>query len=328
MQNKNTYIILGGIVILGTVFYFYNKNKNKKTDASTDSDSDKNKAVDKEVDKADGKTDVKADGKTDVKTDVKTDGKTDGKKEDKKYSFPFTTKEEGNKFREFVNAKYPDYAKKEAISKSGELNSYVEKAWVKYGKEYNTYKASPNKFEAQKKLIQKYATGIKSEATYLNQAPTTFVSNWSDAIKSKSKYFVYANQIYSSWTGVRFYDSNPINKKFYASKSGLIAKLNPSNSSSAFEVKKNTYLGKVKDIRKVGSDVWFYLPEESLVYKWYKSNYVSPQKSSIENKKSTNKLGEVQNAKITQIITSSTFDGSITDEIEFSGFDNNFDLDF
>ena len=47
MQNKNTYIILGGIVILGTVFYFYNKNKNKKTDASTDKADDK--ADDKEL---------------------------------------------------------------------------------------------------------------------------------------------------------------------------------------------------------------------------------------------------------------------------------------
>ena len=39
MKNKNTYMILGGIVILGTIFYFYNKNKNKKTDASTDANS-------------------------------------------------------------------------------------------------------------------------------------------------------------------------------------------------------------------------------------------------------------------------------------------------
>ena len=36
MKNKNTYMILGGILILGTIYYFYNKNKNKKTDASTD----------------------------------------------------------------------------------------------------------------------------------------------------------------------------------------------------------------------------------------------------------------------------------------------------
>ena len=179
------------------------------------------------------------------------------------------------------------------------MNSYVEKAWVKYGKEY---KISPNKFEEQKKLIQKYGTGTKSEATYLNKADKTFVSNWSDAIKSKSKYFVYANQIYSTYDGVRFYDSNPINKKFYASKSGLIAKANPSNSSSAYNVTKNTDLGKVKNIKKVGSDVWFYMPEKSLVYKWYNSKYVSTKKSS--------------------------FDGSITDEVEFSGFDNNFDLDF
>ena len=36
MKNKKIYMILGGIIILGTIFYFYNKNKNKKIDASTD----------------------------------------------------------------------------------------------------------------------------------------------------------------------------------------------------------------------------------------------------------------------------------------------------
>jgi len=65
MKNKNIYMILGGIVILGTIFYFYNKNKNKKTDALTDGDSDKtddktdDKTVDKPVEKPVDKSDIK-----------------------------------------------------------------------------------------------------------------------------------------------------------------------------------------------------------------------------------------------------------------------------
>jgi len=52
------------------------------------------------------------------------------------FTFPFKTKEEGNKFREWVNTKDPAYAKKNKLSKSGELNDYVERAWVVYGAEY------------------------------------------------------------------------------------------------------------------------------------------------------------------------------------------------
>tara|TARA_R100001460_G_scaffold77972_1_gene118923 strand:- start:7790 stop:9373 length:1584 start_codon:yes stop_codon:yes gene_type:complete len=47
------------------------------------------------------------------------------------------SKEEGNKFRQWVNANYPDYAKKINLSKEGPMNnSYIRKAWQKYGQEY------------------------------------------------------------------------------------------------------------------------------------------------------------------------------------------------
>jgi hypothetical protein len=117
MKNKNIYMILGGIVILGTVFYFYNKNKNKKTDASTD------KADDKADDKTDDKTDDKEDGKTDVKTDVKTDGKItekDPKVQSKlKAAFTKITKSCGKKPRTKKNKKsYNDCLNKLKESKS------------------------------------------------------------------------------------------------------------------------------------------------------------------------------------------------------------------
>ena len=74
MKNKKIYMILGGIIILGTIFYFYNKNKNKKIDASTDKADDKtdDKPVDKPVDKPYSPT--KPVDKSDIKPNVVTNG--------------------------------------------------------------------------------------------------------------------------------------------------------------------------------------------------------------------------------------------------------------
>jgi hypothetical protein len=54
------------------------------------------------------------------------------------YTFPFKTVTQGNDFRAWVNKKYPDYAKSIQLDVKGSLNSYVQKAWEKYGWEYNT----------------------------------------------------------------------------------------------------------------------------------------------------------------------------------------------
>lgn len=62
---------------------------------------------------------------------------------------PFKNREEGNKFREWVNDNYPGYAKREDLSRSGPYNnSYIKKAWDKYGRVYvksmeNTQKNEP-----------------------------------------------------------------------------------------------------------------------------------------------------------------------------------------
>ena len=51
--------------------------------------------------------------------------------------YPFTTEAEGNTFRAWVIAKDPTYAKSISLSATGKLNSYVQKAWDKYGTEYS-----------------------------------------------------------------------------------------------------------------------------------------------------------------------------------------------
>ena len=84
-----------------------------------------------------------------VKSKVFGDSSTQSTK-NTKVNIPFTNREEGNKFREWVNDKYPDYAKSEDFSRSGPHdNSYIINAFKIYGKEYvksmaNTQKNEPN----------------------------------------------------------------------------------------------------------------------------------------------------------------------------------------
>lgn len=56
-------------------------------------------------------------------------------------SIPFKNNGEGNKFREWVNEKYPEYAKEIQLDKKSEKengfkNDYIKKAWEKHGEEY------------------------------------------------------------------------------------------------------------------------------------------------------------------------------------------------
>jgi hypothetical protein len=57
---------------------------------------------------------------------------------------PFKTKEDGDKFREWVNKKYPDWAKENKLDASGsENNSYIRKAYSQYGSEYEKSTSAP-----------------------------------------------------------------------------------------------------------------------------------------------------------------------------------------
>jgi hypothetical protein len=52
-------------------------------------------------------------------------------------STPFETTSDGNAFRFWVNFNYPDYARTIDLDLTGEYNnSYIKKAYMKYGIEY------------------------------------------------------------------------------------------------------------------------------------------------------------------------------------------------
>lgn len=59
--------------------------------------------------------------------------------ETKTSSLPFKNSVEGNQFREWVNNTHPDYAKSIGLDRRGShTNSYIQKAWLKYGLQYKT----------------------------------------------------------------------------------------------------------------------------------------------------------------------------------------------
>ena len=56
-------------------------------------------------------------------------------------TFPIKNKIEGDKFRNWVNNTYPEYAKEIDLDPEGKYdNSYIKKAWSKYGEEYTKLK--------------------------------------------------------------------------------------------------------------------------------------------------------------------------------------------
>jgi hypothetical protein len=225
----------------------------------------------------------------------------------KSFTFPFTTEAEGNKFRAFVIAKDPTFAKKIDLSATGKLNSYVQKAWEKYGAEYQKSPAvSTTSTTATTNLSKNIDTiigasmGAKAEKTYLLKTNVEYVNKWADAIKNKKNAFIWANQVYRTKTGDKVLEYNPIGRKYYAKITGEIGKLNPSDDSTAVRWDKGKELGKVTSV-SYNNGVWLYIPSMN-IYKWYKVDYVTTTKPS------------------------SSFSGG--EEEIWAGFDNNFDITF
>ena len=195
------------------------------------------------------------------------------------FTFPFKTVTEGNAFRLWVNTKYPDYAKKEKLDKTGKLNSFVEKAWIKYGAEYVKAKPEivPNDAEQQEK--DKYVVKINKETgiekSKLQYKMLNYLKQWNDSYSSDITYFIFANQVYRKRTGERISLYNPLKKQVklnngaYAYKSSSLTstKTNALGYSEKNEVKAMIYNGTDKIL-------WLYLPDLNYTYRWVKLNDV------------------------------------------------------
>jgi hypothetical protein len=182
-----------------------------------------------------------------------------------------------------------------------------QNAFDKYGSDYlksllpvsNNIKTESQLEKDINTIIQR-ASGNKSQKFYLQKANSVFIQNWAKSIRNNKSAFIWENQIYSTGNGEVVLDFNPIGRTFYTSKSGKIAKTSPSKSSQEWYVNKGVNLGKATDY-EYNNGLWIYLPSSGSVYKWY----------SIFD--------------ITKTKPSSSFEG-VTEQFEFSAFDNNLDL--
>ena len=196
------------------------------------------------------------------------------------FTFPFKTVTEGNAFRLWVNTKYPAYAKAEKLDKTGKLNSFVEKAWKKYGADYVKAKPEvvPNDAEQQQK--DKYVSKINKETgiekSKLQYKMLNYLKQWNDSYSSDITYFIFANQVYRKRTGERISLYNPLKKQVklnngaYAYKSSSLTstKTNALGYSEKDEVKAMIYNGTDKIL-------WLYLPDFNYTYRWVKLNDVT-----------------------------------------------------
>lgn len=304
--SKMIFIIGGLIVIAGGIGAYFLLRKPKEEKSSGDSDTDSDTAKDEVSSLGSVSTTKTYTAPSDLNDSTKIKAFQDWldankpcwllDSSDNKYKN--LSKNAGDCNRNIGGKGYGTYGKNTDI------------AWKSFGSEYlKSSKKSPfevvtsifkPKLDSDIELIIKNATGTKSEKSYLVKANVNFVKTWSKAIGGGKKAFIWENQVYRTDTGDKVLEYNPIGVKHYAKLSGEIAKLSASNSSNAEYVTKGTDLGKISGLN-YNNGLWFYAPDESSIYKWYRADYLSRQKPS------------------------SSFDGA-NNQIEFSSFDNNLDL--
>ena len=218
------------------------------------------------------------------------------------FTFPFKTESEGNTFRAWVIAKDPTFASSIKLDATGKLNSYVQKAWDKYGTEYSkkTPSSTPSAGSSNKNIdiIVKKASGDLTERSKLATRPAEFLQSWATSLTNNKSAFRYANQIYRTDTGVRVLEWNPVNATIYANQDVWSYDDKFANTQRV-RYAKGKKIGKVTDYAFQYNRLMLYVPELS-TYKWVKAKEVTKTKPK------------------------SSFDGN--NAIEFSSFDNNLDL--
>jgi hypothetical protein len=228
----------------------------------------------------------------------------------KSFTFPFKSVDEGNTFRAWVIKKDPTFAKSIDLGATGKLNSYVQKAWDKYGVEYagvlaqSGIKGAYAQGQTSKDIdtIIKFATGKKADKSYLSISIPMFVTAWAKAIRNEKSTFIWANQVYRTKTGDKVLDYDPTYRIYYAKITGQIAKQSADDNALASTVTKGTKLGSPKAIT-YNNGLWFYYPDNPrsiFGFKWFKIDYLTRTKPS------------------------SSFSGG--EEEIWAGFDNNFDI--
>lgn len=271
------------------------------------------------------KDENKGEGDTDTDTDTDTK-KDDDKKDDSggsggataTYTAPSDLNDSTKikAFQDWMDVQGKGWIQKDGkwvlLNKGAGYGNYrksTDAVWKVYGKDYlkslsNTTSTTPvstTDLSKNIELIVKNATGTKSDKSTLLKSNTDFVNTWAKAFLDRNTAFIWANQVYRTKSGDKVLEYNPIGVKHYAKITGKIAKLRADDSADASSVDKGTDLGKIEGVKYNKGALWLYAPNESYLYKWYKSDYVTKTKSS-------------------------SFMGSDMDLDMFASFDNNLDL--
>jgi hypothetical protein len=147
--------------------------------------------------------------------------------------------------------------------------------------------------------------GSSATRNHLLTQPASFVKTWADSLisplEATRNRFQYGNNVYRTKTGATLLRYLPLNKNHWA-KNNLRAYESEKTTSGYSSVNKGTDLGKVKNMWWTPEGLWFYMPDKSIWYKWYKAVDATTSPSSA-------------------------FEGT-NDHIEFSNFNNHLDLNF
>ena len=110
-----------------------------------------------------------------------------------KKEIPFKGREEGDKFRSWVNDNYPNYAKSIDLDRSGSFNNnYIKKAWNKYGEEYQKKVLNPSNKNSDDEgvligFLRKYFPSIAQLIYSKNLTNSDFDEGHIDVIKDVVK---------------------------------------------------------------------------------------------------------------------------------------------
>ncbi len=117
-------------------------------------------------------------------------------------------------------------------------------------------------------LIISKGYGNKAKRDYLTKTNPEWVKKWAWAIDNDKKAFTWQSKTWRTRTGEKLLEYNPIGVQMTAKPQGATAYKWASSKSGKFQVNGNREVGKVRSITFDGQNVWFYLPDVLLDYKW------------------------------------------------------------
>lgn len=202
---------------------------------------------------------------------------------------PFLSIEEIKAFQDWLDIKYPTWVNGKKLNKGAGYGNYgpaTKAAYNSYGAEYLKSLQPPaaQLTENQKKDIQTimaHGNGDKSKESYLKSTIAkypSYTANWAKSIRKRIETggkqgttFLFANQIYESFSGNRIFRSTLIDKK-PSIKSGAYLRQDAKWNTTTEPISQGSDLGKIKGYfyNKNDKALFAYVPDQnkSIFLKW------------------------------------------------------------